>query len=167
MTDKQLIHVATVGKPHGLLGIFFVKSFLDMDLACVKTIQGVGGEVMDITFKSAGKDNMYYGKWSDITDRNGSEALRGTKLYAQTDILPVIDEPDTFYHKDLIGLSIIGANDKVLGVVESVYNFGAQDIIEYVSEKGKPIMVPFTKAAILSVDEKQIHINEDFVVMDG
>lgn len=89
-----------------------------------------------------------------ITDRNAAEKMRGTKLYVPRDRLPEIDEEETFYHVDLIGLAARWPDGKPMGKVVSVANFGAGDLIEIRPAKGASFYVPFTGDAVPEVDIK-------------
>ena len=44
---------------------------------------------------------------SGIADRNAAERLTNIKLYVPRERLPPTDEPDEFYHADLIGLAAV------------------------------------------------------------
>lgn len=63
-----------------------------------------------------------------IRDRNGAEALRGTKLFLPSEALPELDE-DEFYIKDMVGLTVIDANGTVLGKIRSVEDFVHHDAL--------------------------------------
>ena len=43
-----------------------------------------------------------------IADRNAASSLRNTDLFVPRDRLPPIEEADTFYHADLVGLAAVG-----------------------------------------------------------
>ena len=44
-----------------------------------------------------------------VADRNAAETLRNTDLFVPRDRLPPIEEADTYYHADLVGLAAVGA----------------------------------------------------------
>ncbi|MCL4675586.1 MAG: 16S rRNA processing protein RimM, partial [Pararhodobacter sp.] len=64
-----------------------------------------------------------------VTTREQAEALRGVRLYADRDRLPMLPD-DEFYHADLIGLTVLDTGGTVLGRVSSVQNHGAGDLLE-------------------------------------
>ncbi len=67
--------------------------------------------------------------------------------------LPAIDEEDTYYHADLIGLAAVTADGEEMGMVTAVHNFGAGDIIEIApANGGAPLMLTFTETAVPKVD---------------
>lgn len=77
---------------------------------------------------------------NDVRDRNGAEALRGTKLYVAASALPELDE-DEFYIKDLIGLTILDQNGTVLGKIRHVEDFVHHDAldIEFIHDGTNPL----------------------------
>jgi 16S rRNA processing protein RimM len=86
-----------------------------------------------------------------MTDRNAAEALRGQSLYVPRDRLPATGE-DEYYHEDLVGLAATAADGRELGKVVAVLNYGAGDILEIATGDGGSELVPFTRAAVPTVD---------------
>jgi 16S rRNA processing protein RimM len=81
-------------------------------------------------------------RFAEIGDRAAAEALRGTLLTVPRSALPPL-EPGEYYHADLIGLACKSADGAALGVVVSVENFGAGDLLEIEKPDGKRALVPF------------------------
>jgi 16S rRNA processing protein RimM len=88
---------------------------------------------------------------SGVADREAAEALRGTRLYAPRDRLPPTEE-DEFYHADLIGLVVLDAGGAALGVVRAIHDHGAGDLLEIDRPGRDSILLPFTRAAVPTVD---------------
>ena len=88
-------------------------------------------------------------------DRSAAEKLTNLKLYISRDLLPPIEEDDTYYHADLVGLAAVTADGATLGTVTAVHNFGAGDLVEIKPQDGgEPLMVPFTETAVPEIDMK-------------
>jgi 16S rRNA processing protein RimM len=86
-----------------------------------------------------------------VESREQAEALKGTRLYVPRDRLPPLDE-DEFYHADLVGLAVVDTGGAALGTVRAVLDHGAGDILE-VARPGQPdLLLPFTRAAVPTVD---------------
>ena len=67
--------------------------------------------------------------------------------------LPAIEEPETWYHADLIGLAVVDVEGATLGRVSAVQNFGAGDLIEIApASGGATLLVPFTRDTVPDVD---------------
>ena len=82
-----------------------------------------------------------------IVDRNAAETLRNTDLFVPRDRLPPIEEADTFYHADLVGLVAVEHDGAALGTITAIHNFGAGDLIEIApATGGEPLLLPFTEA---------------------
>ena len=88
---------------------------------------------------------------SGINDRDAADALKGTELYAAREVLPE-PEDDEFYHADLVGLPVELSDGSELGVVRSLGEYGAGTVMEITLSDGKPLVVPFTSAAVPVVD---------------
>jgi len=89
-----------------------------------------------------------------VDDRTRAEALRGTRLFVDRARLPKPAEEE-FYHADLIGMTVHGADGSELGSVLAVHNFGAGDMLEIAIgglSRAVTAMVPFTRAAVPDVD---------------
>jgi 16S rRNA processing protein RimM len=81
--------------------------------------------------------------------------LRNTDLFVPRDRLPLIEEDDTFYHADLIGLAAVAQDGAPLGTITAIHNFGAGDLIEIApAAGGEPLLLPFTEATVPEIDIK-------------
>ena len=88
-----------------------------------------------------------------IDDRDAAEALRNLDLFVPRERLPAIEEDDTFYHADLIGLAAVSETGAALGTVAAVHNFGAGDLIEIaLAGGGEPLLLPFTEAIVPKIN---------------
>jgi 16S rRNA processing protein RimM len=89
-----------------------------------------------------------------ITDRNGAEPLRGTKLYVDRAKLPSTGAAE-FYYADLIGLRAIAEDGSPIGEIVSVQNFGAGDLLELKPLEGETEFIPFENRWVPTVDLDQ------------
>ena len=85
-------------------------------------------------------------KIEGVNDRNAAEALIGTELYVNRDVLPQLPEEE-YYLSDIIGLKVyLNSLDKEIGTVARFSNFGAGEIIEIkLPHRKETEMLPFTK----------------------
>ena len=86
-----------------------------------------------------------------VATREEAEALKGTRLYAPRERLPALP-PDEFYHADLIGLEVVDTGGATLGRVRAVQDFGAGDLLEVAAPGARPLLLPFTRVAVPTVD---------------
>ena len=89
-----------------------------------------------------------------VADRNAAERLTNIKLYVPRDRLPPVEDDNTFYHADLIGLAAVTPDGDAIGTVTAIHNFGAGDLIVIAKPDGEALMLPFTHAAVPTVDLK-------------
>ena len=87
-----------------------------------------------------------------VDGRDAAQALRGTRLYVPREALPPPEE-DEYYHGDLLGIAVELVNGAKLGTVTEIRTVGETDVLEIERDDGgEPVLVPFTRAAVPSVD---------------
>lgn len=89
------------------------------------------------------KGEEFVCKVSGIIDRNEAEDIIGKELFIKReDFKPSL--PAEYYIADLTGLEV-KLNDKIIGHIENVLNYGAGDLIEvYFKSNQEIVMFPFT-----------------------
>ena len=139
---------------HGVRGLVKVKSFTEVaeDVAAYGPVSDEAGK-RHWSLECVGRaKGVVLARVTGVSDRDQAQALHGTRLYVARSALSALDEEETFYHADLIGLRAEDADGRPLGRVQAVENFGAGDLLEIVDEESKSVMLPFTKAAVPKVD---------------
>lgn len=92
-----------------------------------------------------------------ITDRTEAEKLRGTELYINQNLLPEPNK-DEFYIADLIGLPCFDKDNKEIGKVIAVENFGASDLLKIKPSNDESFYLPFTDDTIIEIGDDKITI---------
>jgi 16S rRNA processing protein RimM len=111
-----------------------------------------GTRCFEIEALRAAKDH-FVARIAGVNDRDAAEKLRNIELYIPRARLPTIEEADTFYHADLVGLDAITPDGARVGTVHALHNFGAGDIIEIApAEGGDPLMLPFNETTVPKID---------------
>lgn len=153
---QDLVLMAEIVGVHGIKGSVKLKIFSDSPEAlpdyapfCDAT-QKREFEILALSQHG----NTFLAEIDGVKDRTAAEKLRGTKLYVPRDRLPGIEDSETFYHVDLIGLAAQWPDGKPMGKVVNVANFGAGDLVEIRPLKGASFYVPFTGDAVPHVDIK-------------
>ena len=155
MTERVI--VAKIGAAHGVRGEVKLWPFTQDPLAVadygpLETKDGRRPFVIDTLRPN--KDFLV-ARIEGVGDRNAAEALRNVELYLPRERLPEIDEDDTWYYADLVGLDAVAPDGAAIGTVAAVYNFGAGDIVELTpAGGGKTLLLPFTEAVVPEVDIK-------------
>jgi 16S rRNA processing protein RimM len=148
------VRVARVGAAHGVRGEMKLWSFTQ-DPAAVADygpLETQDGKAFEIESMRAAKDHFVV-RITGIGDRDAAAQLCNLDLFVPRDRLPPIDDDDTWYHADLIGLAAVTPDGVALGAVSALHNFGAGDLIEIATTKGgEPLLLPFTDAVVPEVD---------------
>jgi len=145
--------VGVVTGPHGVQGAVRIKSFTEMpeDVARYGPLgDESGARCFELRLIGAGK-GVVLARLSGVDDRNQAEALRGQRLYLPRSALPQPDAEE-YYHADLIGLEAVLGDGKPVGRVRAIHDFGAGDTLELERPGAPPVMVPFTRAVVPSIE---------------
>jgi 16S rRNA processing protein RimM len=73
----------------------------------------------------------------EVETREQAQALRGLRLYIERERLPPAEDEE-YYLADLIGLTVRSPGGETLGLVKSVADFGAGDLLEVAPTDGAP-----------------------------
>ncbi|HEY2426857.1 MAG TPA: ribosome maturation factor RimM [Pseudolabrys sp.] len=149
------ICVARIGAAHGVRGEVKLWSFTE-DPAAVAQYGPLetqdGTRCFEIEALRAAKDH-FVARIAGVNDRDAAESLRNIELYIPRARLPKIEEADTFYHADLVGLDAVTPDGARVGTVHALHNFGAGDIIEIAPDGGgEPLMLPFNETTVPKID---------------
>jgi 16S rRNA processing protein RimM len=149
------IRVARIGAAHGVRGEVRLWPFTQDPMAVahygpLETEDGA--RTFEIEALRPGK-GFLVARLAGVAGRDAAEALTNLELFVPRDRLPPIEEADTYYLADLVGLTAVGTDGTAIGTVSAVHNFGAGDIVEIQpTGGGTPLMVTFTEAAVPEVD---------------
>jgi 16S rRNA processing protein RimM len=151
--SQKPLCVGVITGAQGIRGAVRVKSFtadpLDID-AYGPVSDEAGTRAFEL--KAIGQSKgVVVATLKGVSDRNAAEALKGLRLFVDRDRLPPAEDEE-YYHADLLGLAAELVGGEPLGRITAVYDFGAGDAIEVTRADGSVVMVPFTKAAVPTVD---------------
>ena len=154
VTDApKRVCLGVVTGPHGVQGAVRIKSFTEEPEDIVRygpLADESGRRSFELHLIGAAK-GVVIARLSGIEDRDQAEALRGLRLHLPRAALP---EPETeeYYHADLIGLEAVLGDGTPVGRVRAIYDFGAGDTLELTRPGASPVMVPFTRAVVTSIE---------------
>lgn len=162
-TNSRLILVGQIGGGFGVRGEVRVTAFTADPLALTAygpLLRADGTAALTLTSVRPDKNGVV-GRAKEIATKEEADALRGLKLFVPRDRFPPPEE-DEFYLADLIGVQARNAAGEVLGMVKSVQNFGADDMLEIAPAAGGPTWyLPFTKAAT-----PELHLSDGWLLAD-
>lgn len=141
---------------HGIKGLVKVTPFGD-DPYLIEDIRPLftgpeGDASIELSLKQP-QGSHYLAVVEGVSDRTQAEALKGTELYVPRDALPEIEEEDSYYIEDLVGLETRTEDGSVVGPVIAVHNFGAGDLLEIRQKSGETFMLPFKNETVGDVGE--------------
>jgi 16S rRNA processing protein RimM len=151
----ERIRVARIGTAHGVRGEVKLWSFTQDPTAVADygPLQSEDGKrQFEIETIRAAKDH-FVARIVGIDSRDTAAQLCNLDLFVPRDRLPAIDEPDTYYHADLVGMAAVTPEGVSLGNVAALHNFGAGDLIEIATTAGgEPLLLPFTETVVPKID---------------
>jgi len=151
----ERVRVARIGAAHGIRGEVKLWPFTQdpMDVASYGPLETEdGARRFEIETLRPAKDFLV-ARLVGVADRDAAETLTNLELFVPRERLPAIDEADTYYHADLLGLAAVAADGAVLGTVTAIHNFGAGDLIEIApASGGEPLLLPFNETTVPKVD---------------
>ena len=95
----------------------------------------------------------------NVTDRNQAEALTGCRILIDPDVLPRLRAGE-YYWSDLVGLEVENLEGEPLGVVESMLETGADDVMVLRGDRER--LIPFVIDEIVH----EVNLEEQRMVVD-
>jgi 16S rRNA processing protein RimM len=160
--------IARIGKTRGLRGEFFLRSFAEdpQSLNTFTKFYTMNSSLMEeVEFEYIKTANA-----NIISKIKSIDDIDAMKLFGQKDVyilrseLPQLDENEAYWF-ELIGMNVINLDDKNLGIVEIVNNYGASDILEVnpASDTKEKILIPFIRNKfIISINKSKNSILVDW-----
>ena len=156
--------VGRIGRPHGVRGEVTVEVRTDDPGPRVAP-----GAVLRTEPAGRGPLTVAASRWhretlllvlDGVDSREAAEALRDTELHVAVADLPELDDPDTWYDHQLVGLTARLLDGTALGEVTAVRHEGAETLVVRRTDGGE-LLVPFVTAIVPTVD-----VSGGFVVVD-
>jgi 16S rRNA processing protein RimM len=161
--------VGRIGRPHGVRGLATVEVRTDDP-----DVRFAPGTALTTDPPERGPITVVGRKWHSgtlllqLADPSGNvfgtredvETLRDTLLLVPVSALPAIEDPDSFYDHQLIGLAARLSDGTELGTI-TVVRHEAQDLLVVRGPDGSELLIPFVSAIVPTVD-----LDGGFVVVD-
>ncbi|HEX2591959.1 MAG TPA: ribosome maturation factor RimM [Rhizomicrobium sp.] len=154
MTANDILLGVVIGA-QGLKGEVRVKTFTETPAALTRygDLHTKDGRKFAVASSRPVKESEAILALKGVSDRNAAEALKGTELFVPRGALPAVDEEE-FYHADLIGLEAYDVEDRLIGTVKAIHNYGAGDVLEIAIPDGNDLLLAFTRETVPVVDVK-------------
>lgn len=147
------VALAEIGAPHGIRGWARIRLFGEDPALLLQRGPLWLGDGRQVTLAALEpQGSRMTARFEGVPDRTAVEALRGETLWLARSALPELDDEDTFYHVDLIGLAVVDTDGEAIGRVRTIQDFGAGDLIEVERDDRPSVFVPFTLACVPTVD---------------
>jgi len=152
LNDRRIL-MGVVGRPHGVRGLLNVHSYTasPADLATYGPLLDDSGRTWTLVWRGEGIAVLSDAEGHPVADRSAASLLVNTRLYVERDRLPSPDQ-DEFYLADLVGMAALDAAGQAVGRVTIVHDYGAGTSLEIERGGAAPLLVPFTRACVPSVD---------------
>ncbi|MBW8766947.1 MAG: ribosome maturation factor RimM [Geodermatophilales bacterium] len=147
--------VGRIGRPHGVRGEVTVEVRTDDP-----DLRFVPGAVLATEPASRGPLTIAGRRWhrdvllltlEGVDSREAAEELRNTELLVDVAELPALEDPDSFYDHQLVGLGARLTDGSELGEVVAVRHEGA-DLLVVRRVEGGELLVPFVSVIVPTVD---------------
>ena len=139
-----------------------LKLNLDIEPERVKNLSKVeiDGKVYEIK-KLENRVNGCFVKLAGVDDRTTAENLRNKSVSVAREELESLAENE-FYFEDLIGATVADENEKLIGEVIDIEQYGAADVI-VVRQDGKIYSLPFLDDIFVGFDaaNKKLLVNKE------
>jgi len=160
--EPEFLVVGKLGKPHGVRGEIVMDIFTEFPERFKQGITVYVGEqflplqITNVRSHSRGILLSFEGYQSR------GEAAELRNLLVQ---VPTADRPDLpngdFYHHQLLGLYVIDEKGTRLGLITTILETGANDVLVIQSESGAEMLIPAIESVVKDIDleEKQVMIH--------
>jgi len=147
--------VGRIGRPHGVRGEVTVEVRSDdpdlrFYVGAVLATDPASRGPLTVTGKRWHRDVLLL-TIEGIHSREDAETLRNTELLVDIADLPELEDPDSFYDHQLVGLTARLTDESELGEVTAVRHEGA-DLLVVCRPEGGDLLIPFVAAIVPTVD---------------
>lgn len=153
-TSTDRVIVGSFGGSFGVKGEVRLKSFCSDPAAIADYVPlySEDGRAFAQIVLTGQLKNGFSAQVSGIITKEDADALRNVTLYADRSAMPPAED-DEYYYADLIGLTVKDTGGATLGVVKTVVDHGAGDLLEItLPGASETTFLPFTQAAVPTVD---------------
>lgn len=160
MHSTDFVTIGTIVTPHGVRGDVriipqtdFPDRFFDMETCYIE------GKLYHITGARYHKKFIIL-TFAEVKDRNAAELIVRKDIEVPREEL--VDLPEgQYYIFDMIGLTVVDTEGKVLGTLKEVLQPGANDVYVVEQEGQQDLLLPVIKSVILDIDMENKRVTVD------
>lgn len=152
--NKKVV-IGQVKAAHGLKGQFKIQTYTEEPNNIFSYgFVYIGDQYQRVVLnKHKSIKNEFLVSCEEIKSRTDVDKIIKNNIYIFSDQLPKVNTKDNIYYHDLMSLSVIDENSKIIGKVISVSNYGSSDIVEIdLKQKKESLLIPFNKNCIDTID---------------
>jgi len=165
MEDDKKIYLGKITGVHGIKGWLKIQSFSSPPENILNYPQWIinnqGKEDFYSIEQGRKQKNTIVVKLEKINDRNTAESLINSKIQILRSDFPKLSN-ENYYWSDLVGLSVLSSEDKVIGKVESLIETGANDVMVINTSKDERILIPFVMHEVI----QEVNVELKYIKID-
>jgi 16S rRNA processing protein RimM len=165
MEDDKKIYLGKITGVHGIKGWLKIQSFSSPPENILNyplwIINNQGEEDFYSIEQGRKQNNKIVVKLENINDRNTAESLINSNIQILRSDLPKLSN-ENYYWSDLVGLSVLNSEEKLIGKIESLIETGANDVMVIITLKDERILIPFVMHEII----KEVNVELNYIKID-
>jgi 16S rRNA processing protein RimM len=146
--------VGVIGRAHGIRGEVVIDARTDEPDRRFAVGQILRAEDTTRTFRVV-SSRLHSGRWllgfAELGDRTAAEQARGIRLVTDVDPAERPADPEEYFDRQLVGLTVLAADGSVVGRVAGVLHHHEQDLLEVQGDNARHL-IPFVQAIVPEVD---------------
>ena len=163
---SEAVVIGRIGRPHGVRGAVHARpsgpTLAGIAVGESVEVRPAGGPPRTLVLTGrAGTTEGPILTFDGVASREDAAALTGAELAVALERVAALDDPDTFFVRDLVGCRVL-LGDRPLGEVREVFSGPANDVLEVApasgadgpdaTAPGPPVLIPFTADAVVELD---------------
>jgi 16S rRNA processing protein RimM len=156
ISEKNLIVVAKIGAPYGVEGWLKLTSYTSpknniVDYSSLYISKS--GSIVPLTCEDMRvfKNDKIILKITAVDNPESAREYTNCIIYLPREHLPPVDSGSYYWH-DLVGLRVRNTAGIELGVVNSLFATGANDVVVVSCAGKKDLLLPYVKQVVIEVD---------------
>ena len=151
--EPVFLVIGKLRRPHGLKGDILMEVLTDFPERIKAGEQVFVGEKFDeLQFRSC----FWHGKLMRISFEgfNNPESVgeyRNNYVYVRRENVTELPEGE-YYHHQLIGLKVLSDEGVTLGIITSILETGANDVLKVEDEQSREVLIPVIEQVVQDVD---------------